>query len=138
MRFNKGIFYGITAMFMLFMLAVSVTTVQAQDPLREKLSWTAPQEYTDGTTIEAGDLTGYTVYCGQQSGEHTLTLSVPGDTTEVQRNELMDSMGLLLGDEYFCAVSASAANNTTSAKSNEAHFVVVDERVPNAPVLSTQ
>ena len=124
---------------LMLVTALLVTLVaNAQVPMNERLHWTAPQSYTDDTPIAPGDLSSYTISCGTQSGSYILTMVVPGDTTQATRAALMENMGLVLGGEYRCAVQATTANQLTSAYSNEVHFVLPDERVPAAPVLSTQ
>lgn len=104
--------------------------------LNERLSWTPPTQYTDNSPIAPGELVSYTISCGIAPGNYILTLTVPGDTTEASRALLMESMGLVLGGEYHCAVQATTANGLTSAYSNEVAFNVPDNRVPAAPVLS--
>lgn len=112
--------------------------VAAQQTMNEGLRWAEPTQYTDGSAIAAGDLSSYTISCGTVSGSYNLTMVVPGDMTAASRDALMANMGLVLGGEYRCALQATTANELTSAYSNEVHFVLPDERVPNAPTLATE
>lgn len=125
------------ALALLLTLAMA-TLAYAQTPLNNRIFWSASESYTDGTPIEAGDLTSYTLSCGTQSGQYNLTMVVPGDTTEASRATLMENMGLLMGPEYHCAVQATTANQLTSAYSNEVHLFLPDHRVPSAPQLATE
>ena len=60
------------------------------------LSWTAPLENEDGTALT--DLSAYTIYYGQESGDYDRTVSIdnPGMTTYVVEN-------LTAGTWYFVA-----------------------------------
>lgn len=135
MKTAKTLWFPIL-MFVVALLGAGVS--YAQQAMNERLRWGAPTEYTDGTAIAPGDLTSYTISCGSQSGNYILTMTVPGDTTQATRDELMASMGLVLGANYHCAVQATTANQLTSAYSNEVFFTLPDTRVPNAPVLTIE
>lgn len=135
MKLIKTLWFPIL-MFVVALLAAGLS--YAQQALNDRLSWQAPTEYTDGSAIAAGDLVSYTISCGSQSGNYVLTMVVPGDTTQATRDELMASMGLMLGANYYCALQATTANELTSAYSNEVFFNLPDTRVPNAPVLTIE
>lgn len=86
------------------------------------------------------NVAGFTLYCGQQSGVYTENEVIPdGD----QRSLDFAVMGLTDGD-WYCALTASNAYGTESARSNEVLFPVAGgamidpSRVPApaAPSLS--
>jgi hypothetical protein len=75
------------------------------------LSWTAPTENTDGSTLT--DLDSYTIYYGQESGNYTNEVQVTnaGLTTFVLEN--------LTPDTYYFVITASNNVDMESDYSNE-------------------
>lgn len=77
------------------------------------LSWTPPNENTDGSPLT--DLDGYVVYWGTQSGNYanSMALDDPGITTYIVDN-------LLSGSTYYFATTAVNSDGLESTFSNEA------------------
>ena len=44
---------------------------QQEEMMEVTLHWDAPTQYTDSTPIDPDDITGYTLYYGTESGNHT-------------------------------------------------------------------
>jgi hypothetical protein len=87
--------------------AVAMTTVQVRSA---RLSWDAPTENVDGTTLT--DLDGFVVYYGSTSRNYTQTVDINDpDQTELQ-------LDLTPGDWFF-AVTAKDADGNESAFSGE-------------------
>lgn len=75
------------------------------------LSWTAPDAYTDGTSLPAADLIAYRIYAGSDAATLDRVAEVDGRTTNFV------AANLARGTHYFAvtAVSASGAESTLSA-----------------------
>lgn len=89
--------------------AVDVTQVAAESVT---LSWTAPTDNEDGTTLN--DLAGYNIYWGRSSGNYPNTIRVdnPGITSYVVEN--------LSPDTYFFSAAAFNSAGVESRLSGEA------------------
>ena len=105
--------------------------------LRNSITWVAPSQYTDGSSLPPAELASYELLCATVSAPSTYPLSmvVPGDQTVVTKEQAVQGLGLEFGVTYYCAVTATATNTMTSARSNEVNFTVEDLRQPQAPVL---
>lgn len=115
------------------------SAAHAQTPLEVDLSWQAPTAYTDGTPIEAGDISGYTLLCGTVQGTDSITGAVAATATSVTRDQLLTSYAMKLDTAYFCSLTVTTDNGQTSERSSEVHFVMESPpapRVPKAPVLT--
>jgi len=80
------------------------------------LSWTAPTENEDGTTLT--DLAGYKIYYGKSSGNYFSSIHIdnPGITTYMIEN--------LSPDTYFFAATAFNSAGVESRYSEEARRVL--------------
>jgi hypothetical protein len=103
-------------------------------------SWTEPGNYENGSAIPGGDLTGYTLHCGTQSGG-------PYNASQVfssQTPPSIDDMGFIVsgtpGTYYCVSTVTSLQHSTTSGFSNEVNFSVLPADlgfVPMPPVNLT-
>ena len=107
---------------------------EATNPTTAKFSWTDPTTNVDGSAIQAGEITGYSVgirsatAAGSVAGTYTVTAAVAGATAA---NEAVASIGTVLKpDTYAAAIQAVGPAN--SAWSSEIEFVIAPP-VPSAP-----
>lgn len=80
------------------------------------LSWNAPTENTNGTTLK--DLAGYTIFYGNSKTALTTSIELTGSTTKYVVNNLA-------AGTYYFAVAANASDGTQSA-----HSSVVSKTIP--------
>lgn len=131
------LYIAIVGTFLLFMLSVAVTTAQAQDVpvMNVGIRWAAPTQYTDGTPIPADGLAAFTILCGSSSSDLSQSVTVGPTVLSYSRGDMITNFGLAFETTYFCALTATASNGLTSARSSVVSFQVVDTRVPGAPTL---
>jgi hypothetical protein len=101
---------GTTASMAPFTIDVTAPATPPPTTGSATLSWVAPTENTDGTTVT--DLAGFRIYYGTNAAALTQTIDVPEPsvTTYV--------IGNLAADTYFFAVAAYTTTGTESALSN--------------------
>lgn len=75
------------------------------------LSWTSPNQYTDGTPLRASDLTGFVIYSGTNASSLQRVAEVDGRTTSFMVGNLAP------GTHYFAvtAIAAGGVESTFSA-----------------------
>lgn len=84
----------------------------------QTVTWTPPTQYTDGRSVEPGDITTYEIDHGTQSGVYTSTEIVAGTETEVT------IPGLECAVNHYFVARACVPVEGCSANSNESvHFV---------------
>lgn len=94
------------------------------------ITWTAPTENTDDTPLT--DLAGYKIYWGTTpGGPYPDIVEVSAPTTT--RLELTEADGLIANLRYYFVATAFNAEQTESARSNEANKLVQHGRVPVDP-----
>ena len=121
--------------FLMIALLFSTTLVWAQTVMRTGIMYTDPTQYTDNSPLPASEIQVRTLDCGLASGNYTLSMIAPAGG-EVPKTEIFTSLALGYNVQYFCAMNVTASNGQTSEYSNEVNFIVEDQRVPKAPVLS--
>jgi len=80
-------------------------------------TWTAPQQYEDGTMIPVTDTLTYRLYCGDSSGgpyNNTILFSTPSPSQE----DMAFCVGGVPG-VYYMVATAISTNGEESAFSNE-------------------
>jgi hypothetical protein len=109
-------------------------TTPTINPSTAKFSWTDPTTNVDGSAIQSGEITGYSVgirsatASGSVAGTYTVTAAVSGATAA---NEAVASIGTVLKpDTYAAAIQAVGPAN--SAWSAEIEFII-SQPVPSAP-----
>ena len=91
--------------------AFSITVAAPPATGKATLSWTAPSQYTDGSPLPAGELTGFRIYRGTSASNLTVFVEVDSRTTSFSVENLAS------GTHYF-AVTALAAGGGESARSS--------------------
>lgn len=92
------------------------------------IRWTAPTEYTDGSSFGQADLAGWQILVDDNPA-----VVVPAAWNEEGVYVFpLASLGLTFGT-YNVRVQTVASNGGVSAPSNAVPFTLKDERVPNAP-----
>lgn len=140
-KMAERIYAAILCTFLLFMLSVALTTTasaQEVPTMNVGIRWAAPTQYTDGTPIPAGGLAAYTILCGSTAADLSMTVAVGPTVLTYSRGDMITNFGLNFGPTYFCALTATATNGLTSARSAVVSFKVEDTRVPGAPVLTVE
>lgn len=93
------------------------------------VSWTAPTQYEDGTSLPTNQIQSYKVYYGKTSGgPYGFVITVGGGLTTATIT------GLEAGTWYFVATTV-ATNGLESAQSNQVAKTVLSTSKPKAPVL---
>lgn len=90
------------------------------------ISFNAPTQYTDGTTIPAGGIARYEYGFSQSAGGPYSRLVSDSDFTpdaEGNQTHTLDLAGFAFG-QWYAAARAVSSDNMTSAWSNEAAFEV--------------
>ena len=90
------------------------------------LTWTAPTQYDDGSTLPASEISSYKIYYGTASGVYSGFITVPSTTTSYVVNNLN------AGATYYFVVTATATNLQESPYSNEASKTIPTKK-PRAP-----
>lgn len=92
------------------------------------LSWTAPTQYTDGTTLPATSIASYSIEAaGATAGPWTAVATVPATQTTYQRRPVS-------GSQWY-RVSTVLVSGVTSAPAPAGPDVTV-EPAPNAPIVT--
>lgn len=112
---------SILAALALFWLIVMLFFMTAANAGEARVSWTAPTERTDGSSLD--NLAGYRVLWGTSPRGYTQSAVVMHPTTEYAVTDLPE------GTHYF-AVTAFDANDLESAPSAEASKTIVAAVVP--------
>lgn len=123
---------------LVFWLVIGVAKAQEAVPMNTGLTWTAPTQYVTGEPILAGELLSYSLECGTASGSYDRFVQTGALVQAATKDQLVAVMGLVINQDYYCAVSATTTNGLTSAFSGEVFFVIPDTRRPNPPVLSLE
>jgi hypothetical protein len=105
------------AIYLIGMLAILVascvfTIANAQTARTATITFSAPTEYTDGTSIATGAAISYRVYQGARTGTKTQVGTITSTSTTI-------NSGLQAGQEYCWEVTA-VINGQESARSNQA------------------
>jgi hypothetical protein len=124
--------------FLLLAMFTVVAQAQTTPVMSTGLSWSAPTQYTDNTPIPSGGLSNYTILCGASSTNLNQTVTVPATTTSYSRAQMLQNFAMNYGTVYFCALTVTATNGLTSARSATVSFTIQDTRIPKPPVLSVQ
>jgi hypothetical protein len=74
------------------------------------LTWQAPTQYTDGSTLPGGELDAYRIYQGTSAGSLNRVAEVDGGT-------MMFTVQPLSSGTHYFAVTAVSASGTESALS---------------------
>lgn len=122
----KKFLSGLVAL-LLTSLALAASTNGTQTAT---VSWTAPTQYTDGTTLAATDIANYTVSYVTAASSTPKTVSVPAGT-------LTTTVAALCGTANFSVTVTTTATavypNATSSPGGPVPFVSSVNCVPNAP-----
>jgi len=112
------------------MLALAVLLIATPAMAGEAtVSWTAPTQYEDGSSLPTNQIQSYKVYYGQTSGgPYGFSITVGGGLTTATITDLT------AGTWYFVATTV-ATNGLESALSNQVAKTVVSTSKPRAPVL---
>lgn len=104
------------------------------NPTTANFSWTDPTTNTDGSPLQAGEITGYNVgirsatAAGSQAGTYPITAQVQGATAA---KEAVAAIGTVLKPDTYAAAIQSAGP-VNSAWSSEIQFTIA-QPVPNSP-----
>jgi hypothetical protein len=126
------------AVFLLMALVAVAAQAQTTPVMNTGLSWAAPTQYTDGSAIPSGGLTNYTILCGTTAANLAQTVTVPATVTSYSRAQMLQNFSMAFNTVYYCALTVTASNGQTSARSSTVSFTIQDTRTPNPPVLSVQ
>ena len=129
----------VVGLMLVWWLVIGVAKAQdGPQPLQVGLTWTAPTQYVTGEPILAGELQSYSLECGTASGSYDRFVQTGSLVQAAPKDQLVAVMGLVINQDYYCAVTATTTNGLTSAYSGEVFFVIPDTRRPNPPVLSLE
>lgn len=113
-------------------------TIPTINPSTANFTWTDPTANADGSAIQAGEITGYSIgirsatAAGSVAGTYTVTAAVSGAAAA---KEAVASIGTVLKpDTYAAAIQAMGPVN--SAWSTEIEFVIA-QPVPASPTAFT-
>ena len=98
-------------------MLLSFTIGEANAAPTSTFTWTAPQQYEDGTMIPVTDVLTYRLYCGDSSGgpyNNSVLFSTPSPSQEDMAFCVQGSPGT-----YFMVATAISTNGEESAFSNE-------------------
>jgi hypothetical protein len=121
--------------FLMIALLLASTLVWAQTVMRTGITYSDPTQYTDNSALPASEIAARTLDCGLATKNYTLSMLAPAGGA-IPKEEIFTSLALEYNKQYFCAMTVTASNGQTSEHSNEVNFIVEDQRVPKAPVLS--
>lgn len=93
-------------------------------------TWDAPTTYTDGSPLEAGDISHYILRCGDAPDYSDVTINVGNMLTYDVSDDLPAGMGLVK-----CVVEVYSVANITGGFSNEASKSRVGKTMNNAENL---
>lgn len=110
------------------------TAIPTINPSTANFTWVDPTTNTDGSTIQAGEITGYNVGIrsttaqGSQAGTYPIVAQVQGATAA---KEAVSAIGTVLKPDTYAAAIQSAGP-VNSAWSSEIQFTIA-QPVPNPP-----